>query len=322
MDEQVYDYIIVGAGSAGCVLANRLSARSEVRVLLLEAGGEDSNPFIHMPAGLAQLVDNAHVNWHYYTEPEPELNGRKLYWPRGRVLGGSSSINAMCYTRGHRLDYDEWAALGADGWDYASVLPYFRRSEDQARGPSEYHGVGGPLSVEDLRFRNPLSATFVEAGVQCGLPRSLDFNGAVQDGVGFYQVTQRRGRRCSAAVAYLRPAAARRNLRIITHASSTRVLFAARRATGVEYLHRGALHRARAEREVILAAGAIGSPQLLMLSGIGRPDELRGLGIETVAESLRGGPQSAGSSRFLHAQQMYARHHVRFQFAAGAGRRG
>jgi choline dehydrogenase len=289
MDEQVYDYIIVGAGSAGCVLANRLSARPEARVLLLEAGGEDSNPFIHMPAGLAQLVNNAHVNWHYYTEPEPELNGRKLYWPRGRVLGGSSSINAMCYTRGHRLDYDEWAALGADGWNYAGVLPYFRRSEDQARGPSEYHGVGGPLSVEDLRFRNPLSATFVEAGVQCGLPRSLDFNGAIQDGVGFYQVTQRRGRRCSAAVAYLRTAAARRNLRIITHASSTRVLFAARRTTGVEYLHRGALHRARAEREVILAAGAIGSPQLLMLSGIGRPDELRGLGIETVAESLEVG---------------------------------
>ena len=155
VDDQVYDYIIVGAGSAGCVLANRLSARAETRVLLLEAGGKDSNPFIHMPAGLARLVGNAHVNWHYYTEPEPQLNDRRLYWPRGRVLGGSSSINAMCYTRGHRLDYDEWAALGADGWDYASVLPYFRRSEDQARGPSEHHGVGGPLSVEDLRFRNP-----------------------------------------------------------------------------------------------------------------------------------------------------------------------
>jgi choline dehydrogenase len=285
MDERVYDYIIVGAGSAGCVLANRLSAQPAVRVLLLEAGGADSNPFIHMPAGLPRLVENARINWQYYTEPEPELCGRALYWPRGRVLGGSSSINAMCYTRGHRLDYDEWAAFGADGWDYASVLPYFRKSEDQARGPSEHHGVGGPLSVEDLRFRNPLSATYVEAGIECGLPRSLDFNGPVQDGVGFYQVTQRRGRRCSAAVAYLRPASRRHNLEIITHSLSTRVLFEARRTLGVEYLKRGVLHHARAEREVILAAGAIGSPHLLMLSGIGRPDELRRFGIEPVAES-------------------------------------
>jgi choline dehydrogenase len=289
MDERVYDYVIVGAGSAGCVLANRLSERSANKVLLLEAGGADSNPFIHMPAGLARLVGNARIDWQYYTEPEPALNGRKLYWPRGRGLGGSSSINAMCYTRGHRLDYDEWAALGADGWDYASVLPFFRKAEDQARGPSEHHGVGGPLSVEDLKFRNPLSATFVEASVQCGLPRNIDFNGPVQDGVGFYQVTQRRGRRCSAAVAYLRPASRRLNLEILTHCLSTRVLFQARRAVGVEYRSRGELHRARAQREVILAAGTIASPQLLMLSGIGRPDELRGLGIETVAESLEVG---------------------------------
>ncbi|MGO9989482.1 MAG: GMC family oxidoreductase [Steroidobacteraceae bacterium] len=285
MSGRVYDYIIVGAGSAGCVLANRLSANGAGRVLLLEAGGKDSSPFIHMPAGLARLVDDARVDWRYYTEPEPELNGRRLYWPRGRVLGGSSSINAMCYTRGHRLDYDEWAALGADGWDYASVLPYFRKAEDQARGSSEHHGVGGPLSVEDLAFRNPLSATFVEAAVQCGLRRNPDFNGAVQDGVGFYQVTQRRGRRCSTAVAYLRPAARRANLEVLTRCLSTRVLFEGRCAVGVEYRSDGALKRARADREVILAAGTIGSPQLLMLSGVGPPEELHALGIPMVADS-------------------------------------
>ncbi len=289
MSSQVYDYIIVGAGSAGCVLANRLSANTACRVLLLEAGGADTNPFIHMPAGLARLVDDARIDWRYHTEPEPELNGRKLYWPRGRVLGGSSSINAMCYTRGHRLDYDEWAALGAEGWDYASVLPYFRRAEDQARGPSEHHGVGGPLSVEDLRFRNPLSATFVDAAVQCGLRRNPDFNGDVQDGAGFYQVTQRGGRRCSAAVAYLRPAAQRTNLEVLTRCLSTRVLFEGRRAVGVEYRSGSALQRARAQSEVILAAGTIGSPQLLMLSGVGPPEELRALGIPTVAESLQVG---------------------------------
>ena len=221
MTGPVYDYIIVGAGSAGCVLANRLSAQRADRVLLLEAGGADSNPFIHMPAGIARLVGNRQVDWGYYTEPEPELLDRRLYWPRGRVLGGSSSINAMCYTRGHPLDYDEWAALGAGGWDYASVLPFFRKAEDQARGASEHHGVGGPLSVEDMSYRNPLSAVFVEAAVDCGLPRNQDFNGAVQEGVGFYQVTQRHGRRCSAAVglsaASLRGAA---NLEVLTRCLS------------------------------------------------------------------------------------------------------
>jgi choline dehydrogenase len=285
MGERAFDYVIVGAGSAGCVLANRLSLRAEANVLLIEAGGADTSPFIHMPAGIARLVGNPRIDWGYYTEPEPELGGRKLYWPRGRVLGGSSSINAMCYTRGHRLDYDEWAALGAQGWDYASVLPYFCKAEDQARGASEYHGTGGPLSVEDLRYRNPLSEIFVVAAMQCGLPANTDFNGAQQQGVGFYQVTQRHGRRCSAAVAYLRPAAGRANLEILTRCLSTRVLFEGRRAVGVEYLSGGRLQRVRALREVILAAGAIGSPQLLLLSGIGRPDELRAVGINTVAES-------------------------------------
>jgi choline dehydrogenase len=285
MNDSQHDYIIAGAGSAGCALANRLSARPADQVLLLEAGGRDLNPFIHMPAGLSRLVGNKRVDWNYYTEPEPELLGRTLYWPRGRVLGGSSSINAMCYTRGHRLDYDEWATLGADGWDYASVLPYFRRAEDQSRGPSEHHGIGGPLSVEDLTFRNPLSAAFVDAAVQCGLQRNADFNGSVQGGAGFYQVTQRRGRRCSAAVAYLRPASRRTNLDVRTHCLCTRVLFEGTRAVGVEYRARGQLHRAWAKREVILAAGTIGSPHLLMLSGIGRPDEQRALGIPTLAEN-------------------------------------
>jgi len=284
MPEPVYDYVIVGAGSAGCVLANRLSADPACKVLLLEAGGRDVNPFIHMPAGLARLVGNPRINWHYYTEPEPELLGRKLYWPRGRVLGGSSSVNAMCYTRGHRLDYDEWEALGATGWNYAQVLPYFLKAEDQARGACAYHGVGGPLAVEDLKFRSPLSALFVEAGVQCGLRRNDDFNGAGQQGVGYYQVTQRDGRRCSSAVAYLRPASRRGNLEIRTHGLANRVLFQGGRATGVEYQFAGARHRARAEREVLLAGGAVASPQLLMLSGIGAAQELERLGIPVLAD--------------------------------------
>ncbi|HUL17824.1 MAG TPA: choline dehydrogenase [Steroidobacteraceae bacterium] len=289
MTEDVFDYVIVGAGSAGCVLANRLSARADLKVLLLEAGGTDRSPFIHMPAGLARLIGNRDMNWRYFTEPEPELLGRRLYWPRGRVLGGSSSINAMCYTRGHPLDYEEWVALGADGWGYAGVLPYFLRSEDQSRGASAYHGVGGPLAVEDLRYRNPLDAVFVEAASACGLPLNPDFNGPVQDGVGFYQVTQRNGRRCSAAVAYLRPAAKRKNLAILTRSLGIRVAFRGRRAEGVAYQHRGAVRFARAEREVLLAAGAIGSPLMLLRSGIGPADELGGLGIPVVAESTEVG---------------------------------
>jgi choline dehydrogenase len=284
MNEQVYDYVIVGAGSAGCVLANRLSADPGTRVLLLEAGGADTNPLIHMPAGLARLVGNRRINWNYYTEPEPELSGRKMYWPRGHVLGGSSSINAMCYTRGHRLDYEEWATLAGPEWGYANALRYFRKAEHQARGADDYHGSSGPLSVEDLRFRNRLSAVFVEAGVQCGHTRNDDFNGARQEGVGFYQVTQRNGRRCSTAVAYLRPAQRRTNLEIRTHALATRVQFRGTRAMGVEYRVNGAQHCARAEREVLLAGGAVASPQLLLLSGIGPANELRRLEIPIVAD--------------------------------------
>jgi choline dehydrogenase-like flavoprotein len=284
MSAQAFDYVIVGAGSGGCVLANRLSASSDLRVLLLEAGGRDASPFIHMPAGLARLVGNREVDWRYYTEPEPELHDRRLYWPRGRVLGGSSSINAMCYTRGHRLDYDEWGVLAGEQWSYARVLPYFLKAEDYAHGASEYHGAGGPLSVEDLRFRNPLSAVFVEAGVACGLPRNPDFNAALQEGVGFYQVTQRRGRRCSAAVAYLQPARSRANLEIRTRCLATRVLFSGNRAIGVEYRRDGVTAVAHAEREVLLAAGAIGSAQLLLRSGIGPAQELRALGIDVAVD--------------------------------------
>ncbi len=284
MPEQVYDYVIVGAGSAGCVLAHRLAALQGVSVLLLEAGGSDRNPFIHMPAGLARLVGNARIDWRYYTEPQSQLQGRRLYWPRGRVLGGSSSINAMCYTRGHPLDYDEWAAATTPAWSYAGVLPWFRKAEDQARGPDQYHGVGGPLAVEDLRFRNPLSAVFVEAALASGLPANPDFNGPSQEGVGFYQVTQRRGRRCSAASAYLRPAQARHNLQVRTQCLAARVLFEGTRASGVEYLQRGVATRVRATREVLLAAGTIGSAQLLLLSGVGPADELRAVGVPVVAD--------------------------------------
>jgi choline dehydrogenase len=284
MKQDEFDYVIVGGGSAGCVLANRLSAGGDLRVLLLEAGGPDRHPLIHMPAGLSGLVNNRHINWNYYTEAVPGLGGRRLYWPRGRVLGGSSSINAMCYTRGHAQDYDEWAALAGERWSYARVLPLFRRAEDQARGMDSFHGAGGPLSVEDLKYRNPLSEVFVAAGVAAGLARNADFNAAHQEGVGFYQVTQRDGRRCSAAVAYLHPARGRANLEVRTHSLAQRVLFEGERAVGVEYRRKGRVTRVRATREVILAAGAVASPQLLMLSGIGPAAELESLGLPVVRD--------------------------------------
>lgn len=285
MKSNVYDYVIVGAGSAGCVLANRLAARRELRVLLLEAGGRDSSPFIHMPAGIARLAGNSRVDWGYYTEPEPHLLGRRLYWPRGRVLGGSSSINAMCYTRGHPGDYDEWARLADEQWSYANVLPYFVKSEGQAHSESKYHGADGPLSVESLKFRNPLSEVFVAAGVERGLERNPDFNGPRQDGVGFYQVTQCNGRRCSSARAYLRPASSLPNLSVSTRCLVTRVLFRGARAIGVEYRRDGEMRTVYAEREVILSAGAVASPQLLLLSGVGPPDTLRGFGIPVIVPS-------------------------------------
>jgi choline dehydrogenase len=274
-----YDYIIVGAGSAGCVLANRLSADPQCQVLLLEAGPADRNPFIHMPAGLARLVNNRRINWNLDTEPEPALDGRRLWWPRGKVLGGSSAINAMCYIRGVPADYDGWAAAGATGWEWAQVLPWFLHGEANSRGASALHGDAGPLSVSDLRHHNPLSAVFLAAAVQAGHAPNDDFNGVHQLGVGLYQVTQRDGARCSSATAYLRPARARRNLTVLTGAQAVALSFVGTTATGVHY-RRGREHRhATASAEVILSAGAIHSPQLLMLSGIGPAHALRGHGI-------------------------------------------
>ncbi len=276
---QEFDYIIVGAGSAGCVLANRLSADPQLRVLLIEAGPRDWHPFIHMPAGIARLVNNRRLNWNYDTEPEPALNGRRLWWPRGKVLGGSSAINAMCYVRGVPGDYDRWAQAGADGWDWASVLRWFRHSEGNARGADALHGGDGPLQVADLRHVNPLSRAFLEAGQQAGHALNTDFNGPHHQGVGLYQVTQKNGARCSSAVAYLAPVRQRPNLQVRTGHQVERIQIDNGRATGV-VLRVGRQHeRLQARREVLLSAGAINSPQLLMLSGIGPAEHLRNFGI-------------------------------------------
>jgi len=269
-----YDYLIVGAGSAGCVMANRLSENPSHRVLLLEAGGPDSNPFIHMPAGLWQLRNNHKINWDYMTEPQAALKQRRLFWPRGKLLGGSSSINAMIYTRGQPQDYDGWQALGNPGWDFEGVLPWFLKAQNQQRGASSLHATGGPLSVQDLRYTNSLSRVFVQAGVQMGYPQNNDFNGPQQHGFGIYQVTQRNGRRCSSADAYLRPALKRPNLHVLTHALAQRVLVEDDTANGVEVFHKGK-HRQYFAGEIILCGGAINSPQLLMLSGIGPADNLK-----------------------------------------------
>ncbi len=279
-----YDYLIVGAGSAGCVLANRLSANPAHRVLLLEAGGRDWHPFIHMPAGLAKLVGKKGINWNYDTEPEPHLDGRQLWWPRGKVLGGSSSINAMCYTRGVGADYDAWAAASGDQrWAWRNVLEVFKRSEGHVLGGNDFHGDSGELTVSPLRHHNLLSQVFIDAALAAGHARNDDFNGASQEGFGYYAVTQRNGARCSAAVAFLRPALARANLELRTRALVQRVLLDGTRAVGVEYLHAGRSVRAEAGC-VILAGGSINSPQLLMLSGIGPAAHLREHGITVVLD--------------------------------------
>jgi choline dehydrogenase len=279
-----HDYIIIGAGSAGCALAYRLSAKPENRVLVLEAGGRDwfFNWKIHMPAAFAYPLANDKVNWAYHTEPEPYLDGRSMYCPRGRVLGGSSSINGMCYIRGHARDYDSWAQVGLKGWSYADILPYFRRAEDHELGPDDYHGQGGPLHVSHGRTKNPLYEAWLAAGRQAGYPLTPDLNGYQQEGLGPMEMTTYRGRRWSAAKAYLRPAMRRPNVRVESRALTLRILFEGRRAVGVEYAQGGEVKQARAAREVIVAGGSINSPQILMLSGVGPADHLRQHGIKVV----------------------------------------
>ncbi len=274
-----YDYVIVGAGSAGCVLAARLSEDPDTRVALLEAGQEDTEPMIHVPALFPALFKSS-WDWDLLGEPEPGLGGRRLYMPRGKMIGGCGSINAMIYVRGNRADYDGWAAGGASGWSYDEVLPYFKRSEDNERGEDGFHGVGGPMRVSDSRAMTPLADAMVDAARNAGHEHNPDFNGARQEGVGRFQLTQRNGLRESTADAFLRPAIDRPNLDVITRAMATRILFDGRRATGVEIFRDARLQELRAEREVILSAGAYQSPVLLMLSGIGPEDQLEPLGIE------------------------------------------
>ena len=281
-----YDYIIIGSGSAGSVLANRLSAEPSAKVLLLEAGGSDRSLLVRMPAGIAKL-GTPKFNWQYETAPQPALGGRRMYWPRGRTLGGSSSINAMVYIRGQAADYDRWRQLGNAGWSYADVLPFFKEAEHNERLTDQFHGTEGPLNVAERPYTNRLSHIFVRAAEQAGIPPNPDFNGASQYGSGLYQVTQKKGERWSAAAAYLHPVEERRNLEILTETQAIRLVIEKGRARGVEYVRLGERHTAWASREVILAGGAINSPQLLLLSGIGPADELTVSGVP-IAHDLPG----------------------------------
>ena len=280
----MFDYVVIGGGSAGCVLAARLSEDPAVSVALLEAGPVDSSVLIHCPAGLALMAKVKGLNWGFETVPQTGLNGRRGYQPRGKVLGGSSSINAMVYIRGQAADYDGWAAEGNPGWGFDDVLPYFKRSEHNTRGPDAWHGSGGPLQVQDLLQANRCSSLFIQAGQQAGHDLNPDFNGASQEGVGPFQVTHRNGERCSAAKGYLTPALSRPNLQVITGAQATQILFEGKRATGVEYLQHGTRHRVQARAEVLLSAGALQSPQLLMLSGVGPGAHLQAMGIPVLQD--------------------------------------
>jgi choline dehydrogenase len=280
-----FDYVIVGAGSAGCVLANRLSADGKNSVLLLEAGPKDNNLWIHVPLGYGRLFKDKTVNWMYQTEPEPGLDGRTIFQPRGKVLGGSSSINGLLYVRGQHEDYDRWRQHGNSGWGFDDVLPYFKKAEHQERGADEFHGVGGPLPVSDLIHADPLSTAFIAAAAETGIPVNSDFNGASQDGAGFFQTTTRRGRRASTAVAYLRPARGRKNLHVETSALAQRILFDGRRADAVEYRKAGVLRTVRVRKEILVSSGAYNSPQLLQLSGVGPAELLRKHGIEVVLDA-------------------------------------
>jgi choline dehydrogenase len=275
------DFVVVGAGSAGCAVAARLSEDAATRVLLLEAGGEDRNRWIHIPLGFGKTFADPSVNWCYETEPDPGAGDRRVFWPRGKVLGGSSSINGMVYIRGQAEDFDHWRQLGNTGWSFDDVLPYFRRSEHQMRGANRFHGTDGPLCVSDVA-QHPICEAFIAATTQLGFPRNLDFNGASQDGAGYHQTTTRNGKRCSTAVGYLRPAMQRANLTVVTGALTEKILLEGRRAVGVTFRRDGGLCTARAAREVILCGGAVNSPQLLMLSGIGPQEHLAGFDIPVV----------------------------------------
>ena len=284
MPDENFDYVIVGAGSAGCVLADRLSADGRHQVLVIEYGGSDGSIYIQMPSALSIPMNMPKYNWFYHSEPEPHLNGRRMHTPRGKVLGGSSSINGLVYIRGNPMDFERWASEGARGWSYRDVLPYFKRAERREEGGDQYRGAAGKLNTSYGRLTNPLHAAWLAAGSEAGYPQTRDVNGFQQEGFGRMDMTVGEGRRCSAARAYLKPAMTRPNLEVITHALATRVLFDGRRATGVEYTRGGATHRANAAREVILSGGPINSPQLLKLSGVGPAEELRALGIGVVQD--------------------------------------
>ncbi len=281
-DTMEADFVIVGAGSAGCVMAARLTEDPNTSVILLEAGGNDSNMWIHIPLGFGKTFADKRVNWCYETEPDPGAGGRKIYWPRGKVLGGSSSINGMVYIRGQHEDFDMWRQMGNTGWSSTDVLPYFKRAEHQTRGPDEFHATGGPLCVSDVQEGHPICEAFIKACNEAGYKRNDDFNGKDQDGVGYHQTTISNGRRCSTAVGYLHPAMKRPNLRVVTHAHTQKVVFEGKRATGVAYRQNGVDRVASARKEVILCAGAIGSPQILLLSGIGPQAHLAEMGIPVV----------------------------------------
>jgi len=280
MTVQQYDYIVIGAGSSGCVLANRLSADKTKRVLLLEAGGKDSNPWLHIPIGYFKTMHNPKFDWCYRTEPDSGLDSRSIEWPRGKVLGGSSSLNGLLYIRGQAEDYDHWAALGNDGWSYKEVLPYFKKSEKNERGADDYHGDTGELEVSNIRVKRKLCDHFIDAAEQIGIPRTDDFNGACQEGAGYFQLTIKpNGLRCSAAAGFLKPVMSRNNLEVVIRALTHKVLFEGTRAVGVEYSVSGTVKTARCTKEVVLSAGAIGSTQILKLSGVGPKNELESVGI-------------------------------------------